>query len=394
MIALSAGGSAFDDAQESGHFLPIPFLGPITNISVHVTDSNLVFKHGYCSSSSCLSGHGIWVRNSVCPDRESPCGRAGHLKNFSSQHFVVSQPQMLCHYEEYVFAGLEGNSIKDLTPEEARMCFNNITVLLLGHSHERMLVYDMLSFAFPDLWTEHSGFVNNFGHLLLHHPVSFGFKGISYNFSFFCGNAPGAARCVPPHLYLSYVRRALSVLLKHAQESAASRRCVLIVGSVAHLSMIMPTRDARNTSLELLQLLLQTQTTSGCTVLFATSPPPRSFDLNADGTSGSSRYNDRVATRNSMKHGDIRISYERVVALNEFCVNAARQLGIGVVDLHAFSSSSVLQYHDSVHPLCPPGFHSRIFTNHHIGGATAQTAMMGLLQGLLNCEVTSNGAGG
>jgi hypothetical protein len=301
---------------------------------------------------------------------------------------------MLCQNEEYVFAGLEGNSVRDLTPQEARMCFNNATLLLIGFSHERILLYDMLSFAFPDLWTERSGFVNNFQHLLLHHPLSIGFKGISYNFSFFCSDNPGAARCVPPHAFLSYSRRALSVLLKHARESAASRRCVIIAGPVAHIAMIMPTRDALNASLAFLQLLQETQSTSGCKVSFATSPPPRSFELFADGSSGPSSYNQRVATRNGLSHGHIRISYERVVALNEFCVDAARRLGVGVVDLSAFSGSYVLQYLDSVHAMCPAGFHSRIYTNQIVGAATAQTAMMGVLRGLLNCEETSGGAGG
>ena len=392
MIALSAGGSVFDDAHLLGHFLPVTLLGPVTNITVHVTDSNLILKEGYCSGLSCVSGRGFWSRNSLCSGPESNC--VPDAKNSSKQLFV-SQPQFLCRNEEFVFVGLEGNSIRDITPETARTCFDNVTLLFLGHSHERILVYDMLSFAFPDLWDERRGFVNNFVHLLLHHPVSIGFKGISYNFSFFCGDAPGAARCVHPLDYLTQSRRAISVLLQHAQESAtaSARRCVLIAGSVAHLAMIMPTRDALNASLSFLQLLQQTQATSGCTVFFSTSPPPRSFDVLADGTSGASSYNQRIANRSGARYGNIRISYERVVALNEFCINAARKLGIGVVDLHAFSSSSVLHYYDSVHPVCPPGLHSRVYTNQQVGGVTAQTAMIGALRGLLQCEDTRDTAG-
>jgi hypothetical protein len=165
-----------------------------------------------------------------------------------------------------------------------------MTLLLLGHSHERILLYDMLSFAFPDLWEERKGFVNNFEHLLLHHPLAIGFKGISYNFSLFCGDTPGAARCVSPPDFLAYSRRALSVLLKHAQESAASNRCVLIAGAVAHIAMIMPLQDAFNSSFHFLQLLQQAQLASGCAVYFATSPAPRSFDVLADGKSGPSAY--------------------------------------------------------------------------------------------------------
>ena len=394
MVALSAGGSVFDDADVLGHFLPITLLGPIINISVHVAHSNLMLMEGYCSGLSCVSGRGIWNRNLVCSGPESTCVPVGRFTNSSKQLFVP-QPQMLCRSGEFEFVGLEGNSIRDITSDAARTCFKNVTLLLLGHSHERILVYDMLAFAFPDLWEERRGFVNNFHHLLLHHPVSIGFKGITYNFSFFCSDAPGAARCVRPLDYLAQSRRALSVLLKHAQESAAAsaRRCVLIAGSVAHIAMIMTTRDALNASLSFLQLLQQTQATSGCTVLFSTSPPPRSFDLLADGTSGASSYNVKIANRNGGRHGSIRISYERVVALNEFCISEARKLGIGVVDLHAFSSSSVLHYLDSVHPLCPPGFHSRVYTNHQVGGVTAQTAMIGTLRGLLQCEDALEAAG-
>jgi hypothetical protein len=380
MVALSAGGSVFDDAQVLGHFLPITFLGPTINVSVHVTpnDFKSILKEGPCLGLSCVNGRGFWRRTS----EGSTCELS------SSQHVAASNPQMLCGNEKIVFVGLEGNSIQDLTPQNARTCFNNVTLLLLGHSHERILLYDMLSFAFPDLWDERRGFVNNFRHLLLHHPLSVGFKGISYNFSFFCSDASGAARCVSPLDFLEYSRRDLSVLLKHAQESATTHRCVLIAGAVAHISMIMPIRDAFNTSLAFLQMLQQTQSSSGCTVLFATSPAPRSFDILDDGSSGPSSYNQRIATRNNLQHGHIRIAHERVVALNEFCIDAARQLGIAVVDLYAFSSSSVLNYYDSVHPLCPPGFHSRVYTNHQVGGVTAQTAMIGVIRGLLNCENT------
>ena len=71
--------------------------------------------------------------------------------------------------------GLEGNSIRDITSDATRTCLKNVTLLLLGHSHERILVYDMLAFAFPDLWDERRGFVINFHHLLLHHPLPIGF---------------------------------------------------------------------------------------------------------------------------------------------------------------------------------------------------------------------------
>ncbi len=363
LVPISAGGSVFEDGDTLGQFLPIHLLGAVINMSVLVAYSNFTLNDGYCLGASCVSGVGVWKRNST----------------------VFSRPRMLCQHEDFVFSGLEGNSIRDLTPENARVCFSNATLLLLGHSHERILLYDILSFAFPDLWHERSGFVSNFQHLLLHHPLSVAFKGIPYNFSFFCGNAPGAARCVPTLEFLASSRRQLAVLLNHAQQGQSDRRCVLIAGCVAHIAMIMPTRDAFNASLAFLQLLQETQSSSGCMVLFATSPPPRSFDVLADGTASPSMYNQRVALRNGMRHGHIRISYERVVALNEFCIEAARRLGIGVVDLHAFSSSHVLQFYDHVHPLCPPGFHSRVFTNQHVGGATAQTAMMGVLRGLLNC---------
>ena len=387
LVPLSAGGSAFVDAEVLGHFLPVHLLGPVTNISVHVADSNFVFKQGHCSGLSCVNGRGVWIRNSVCLgyDPDGSCGGVGHLYHSSSEHFVLSQPQKLCRHEDFVFAGLEGNSIRDLTPENARSCFSNVTLLLLGHSHERLLLYDMLSFAFPDLWHQRAGFVNNFQHLLLHDPLSIAFKGISYNFSFFCGDATGAARCVPPLVFLAQSRRSLSLLLKHAREAESGRRCVLIAGSVAHISMIMTIHQAFNASLAFLQLLQQTQLTSGCTVLFATAPAPRTFDILADGSASPSSYNQKIATRNSSPHGSIRINYERLVALNKFCTEAARRLGVGVVDLHTFSSSSVLKFYDHVHPVCPPGFHSRVFTNQQVGGVTAQTAMMGVLRGLLNC---------
>jgi hypothetical protein len=363
LIPISAGGSVFDDDEILGHFLPIYLLGSVTNISVHVADSNFVFKEGYCSGLSCVNGQGVWKKNSVAP----------------------SLPQMLCQHEDFVFAGLHSNSIMDLTPDNARKCFNNVTLLILGHSHERILLYDILSFAFPDLWHERAGFVNNFQHLLLHDPLHIAFKSISYNFSFFCSDNSAAARCVPPSTFLARSREQLAVLLNHAKQAESDRRCVLIAGSVAHIAMSMPTRDAVNVSLAFLQLLQQTQLSSGCAVFFSTSPAPRSFDILADGTTSPSTYNQKIALRNGMKHGHIRISYERVVALNHFCIEAARKLGIGVVDLHAFSSSHVLQFHDHVHPLCPPGFHSRVYTNQQVGGVTAQTAMIGVLRGLLNC---------
>jgi hypothetical protein len=386
LVPISAGGSVFGDNEVLGYFLPVHFLGPVINISVHVSGSNFVFKEGYCSGISCLNGQGVWVRNSECHmGLDGTCGYVSHLKNSSIQQIARSRPQILCQHEDFVFAGLEGNSIRDLTPENARKCFDNITLLILGHSHERILLYDILSFAFPDLWHDRKGFVNNFQHLLLHDPLSIAFKGISYNFSFFCDDAPGAARCVRPLDFLAQSRQQLAVLLKHAKQADSGHRCVLLAGSVAHIAMIMPAQDAFNSSLAFLQLLHHTQLSSGCTVLFATSPPPRSFDILDNGTTSPSRYNRKVALRNGMQHGHIRISYERVVALNDFCIEAARKLGIGVVDLHAFSSSHVLQFYDHVHPLCPPGFHSRVYTNQHVGGATAQTAMIGVLRGLLNC---------
>ncbi len=175
-------------------------------------------------------------------------------------------------------------------------------------------------------------------------PFYSAYRSFNYNFSYFCGGNPAAARCVPPRAVIDPMMRAATALVADAPRDKA---CVMVVGLLTHLSMFQTLRDVNETISSALRDLQRLPLP--CRLLLRTAELPKAYNVK-DGVSippqQHSLYEDLWG------RGKLRLGLRRSIMVNEMARRAAAAAGVEVVEGEAFTAAALHLNADNLHPYC------------------------------------------
>lgn len=175
-------------------------------------------------------------------------------------------------------------------------------------------------------------------------PFYSAYRSFNYNFSYFCGGSPAAARCVPPHAIITPMMRAANAMLADAPRGGP---CVMVVGLLSHLSMFQTLGDANETIRSALHHLRSLS--PPCRILLRTAELPKAYDMK-NGVAVPPQQH--AVYEQLWGRGKLRLGLRRSMMLNEAARVAAAAAGVDVVEGDVFTAPALHLHADNLHPYC------------------------------------------
>jgi hypothetical protein len=357
---LAAGATDEQDADEHGHFFPVRFMVAPQEVELHVINEiqqqRLLLPASRCVCDIHCTHTGFWKQESMLefegkapsPARTTSAAADGDTIGGGS-HSTCDDGRGM----KWVNTCENSCCSPRIPPNATCLQRANTSLLVLGFSHERTLWFDMMYRVTcrtvpPDCddFVRYSAvpalmLANPFNSTVTS-PFYSAFLSFNYNFSYFCGGNPAAARCVPPHAILTPMMQAARTLVNSAPRDKA---CVMVVGLLSHLSMFQTLRDANETIHSALHLLQSLP----CRILLRTAELPRPYDLK-NGVAAPPQQHSQY--EKLWGRGKLRLGLKRSVRLNEMARKAAAAAGADVVEGDAFTAAALHLNSDSLHPYC------------------------------------------
>ena len=175
-------------------------------------------------------------------------------------------------------------------------------------------------------------------------PFHSSYRSFNYNFSYFCGGSPAAARCVPPDAIIAPMMSAAHALVADAPRD---KECVMVVGLLSHLSMFQTLRDVNETVRAALRALKTLPLP--CRILLRTSELPKAYDVKGGVSIPPQQHSLYEALWGK---GKLRLGLKRSSMVNEIARIAAAAAGVEIVEGEAFTAAALHLNADNLHPYC------------------------------------------